>query len=105
MSNAVLKPDSAIDALPGIMPDHWIRDQSLNHGMIEPFVEKQNREVNGEKIISYGLSSYGYDARCANEFMLFTNVDNALVDPKNSQTKALSNALVMSVLFHQTHSS
>lgn len=83
MSNAVLKPDAALNTLPGIMPDHWIREQSLNHGMIEPFVEKQNREVNGEKIISYGLSSYGYDARCSNEFMIFTNIDNAIVDPKN----------------------
>jgi dCTP deaminase len=83
MSNAVLKPDTAIQSMPGIMPDHWIREQSINHGMIEPFVEKQNREVNGEKIISYGLSSYGYDARCSNEFMIFTNVDNAIVDPKN----------------------
>jgi dCTP deaminase len=64
---------------PGIMPDHWIRERSLNGGMIEPFVEKQK----GEGIISYGLSSYGYDARLAPEFMIFTNVDNALVDPKN----------------------
>ncbi|HRK97880.1 MAG: dCTP deaminase [Alphaproteobacteria bacterium] len=68
---------------PGIMPDHWIREQSLQNGMIEPFTEKQNREENGQKIISYGLSSYGYDARCSNEFMIFTNVDNAIVDPKN----------------------
>lgn len=83
MSTAVLKPDTALQALPGIMPDHWIREQALNHGMIEPFAEKQNREVNGQKIISYGLSSYGYDARCSNEFMIFTNVDNAIVDPKN----------------------
>ena len=47
--------------------------------MIEPFVEKQKREG----VISYGLSSYGYDARCSDEFMIFTNVDNAIVDPKN----------------------
>ena len=67
---------------PGIMPDHWIREQAQNNGMIEPFVEKQNREKNGQKIISYGLSSYGYDAKCADEFMIFTNVDNAIVDPK-----------------------
>ncbi len=83
MTSPLLKPDTALDALPGIMPDHWIRDLSQNHGMIEPFVEKQNREVGGQKIISYGLSSYGYDARCSNEFMIFTNVDNAIVDPKN----------------------
>lgn len=66
-------------ALPGIMPDHWIREQALNNGMIEPFVEKQKAE--GQ--ISFGLSSYGYDSRCSNEFKIFTNVDNAIVDPKN----------------------
>ncbi len=67
------------NAMPGIMPDHWIRDQSLLNGMIEPFVEKQT----AKGAISYGLSSYGYDARCSNEFKIFTNVDNAIVDPKN----------------------
>ncbi|MCB9989595.1 MAG: dCTP deaminase [Rhodospirillales bacterium] len=61
------------------MPDHWIRDMAENHGMIDPFVEKQKREGN----ISFGLSSYGYDARCSDEFMIFTNVDNAVVDPKD----------------------
>lgn len=63
----------------GILPDSWIREQSLNHGMIEPFVEKQVRE----NVISYGVSSYGYDARVAPEFKIFTNVNNAIVDPKN----------------------
>ena len=62
-----------------IMPDHWIRETSQKEGMIEPFVEKQR----GEGVISYGLSSYGYDARLSDEFMIFTNVDNAIVDPKN----------------------
>ena len=62
-----------------IMPDHWIRDQAVNHGMIEPFVEAQHRQG----VISYGVSSYGYDARVANEFKIFTNVDNAIVDPKD----------------------
>lgn len=75
---------SAEGALPGIMPDHWIREQSINHGMIEPFVEKQK----GDGIISYGLSSYGYDSRCSNEFKIFTNVDNAIVDPKNFSEKS-----------------
>lgn len=69
----------AIPAFPGIMPDHWIREMSVNEGMIEPFTEKLKRDG----VISYGLSSYGYDARLADEFMIFTNVDNALVDPKN----------------------
>jgi dCTP deaminase len=62
-----------------IMPDRWIREMALEHGMIEPFVDRQTREG----VISYGLSSYGYDARVAPEFRVFTNVDNALVDPKN----------------------
>jgi dCTP deaminase len=62
-----------------ILPDHWIREAATKENMIEPFVEKQR----GQGIISYGLSSYGYDARLADEFMIFTNVDNAIVDPKN----------------------
>ena len=62
-----------------IQSDRWIRDQALNYGMIEPFVEAQRREG----CISYGLSSYGYDARVADEFKIFTNVDSATVDPKD----------------------
>jgi dCTP deaminase len=60
------------------MSDIWIRRMATEHGMIEPFVETQKRGG----VISYGLSSYGYDARCANEFKVFTNVDSAIVDPK-----------------------
>ena len=62
-----------------ILSDRWIREQAQSHGMIEPFVEAQRRE----SCISYGLSSYGYDARVADEFKIFTNVDNAIVDPKD----------------------
>jgi dCTP deaminase len=62
-----------------IMPDKWIREMAKARGMIEPFVEKQNRQG----VISYGLSSYGYDARVSREFKIFTNVDSAVVDPKN----------------------
>jgi len=62
-----------------IMPDSWIREMAETKGMIEPFVEAQRREG----VISYGVSSYGYDARVATEFKIFTNVDNAIVDPKN----------------------
>ncbi|MGD9509322.1 MAG: dCTP deaminase [Geminicoccaceae bacterium] len=62
-----------------IMPDRWIREMARDHGMIEPFVDRQTREG----VISFGLSSYGYDARVAPEFRIFTNVDNALVDPKH----------------------
>jgi dCTP deaminase len=61
-----------------IMSDRWIRERALADGMIEPFEEKQR----AEGVISYGLSSYGYDARVAEEFLIFTNVDNDVVDPK-----------------------
>ena len=62
-----------------ILSDRWIREQALANGMIEPFVEAQRRDG----CISYGLSSYGYDARVADEFKIFTNVDSATVDPKD----------------------
>jgi dCTP deaminase len=62
-----------------ILSDTWIRQAALTQGMIDPFVEN----LRSENVISYGLSSYGYDARVASEFKIFTNVDNALVDPKN----------------------
>lgn len=68
-----------------IQSDQWIRQQALEHKMIEPFVESQKREG----VISYGLSSYGYDARVAPEFKIFTNVDNALVDPKDFSENSL----------------
>lgn len=67
-----------------VMPDRWIRETAQKHKMIEPFVEAQKREG----IISYGLSSYGYDARLADEFRIFTNVDNALIDPKQFSTSS-----------------
>ena len=62
-----------------IMPDSWIKKMATQKGMIEPFVAEQNKKG----VISYGVSSYGYDARVADEFKVFTNVNNALVDPKN----------------------
>lgn len=62
----------------GLKPDHWIRRMALEHKMIEPFVDRQVRE----NVISYGLSSYGYDMRVADEFKIFTNVHSAIVDPK-----------------------
>ncbi len=52
-------------------------------GMIEPFERDQVRESEGGKVISYGTSSYGYDIRCSNEFKIFTNINSAVVDPKN----------------------
>jgi dCTP deaminase len=62
-----------------VMPDHWIRTQAQEGDMISPFEERMQRKG----VISYGLSSYGYDARVADDFKIFTNVDNAIVDPKN----------------------
>ena len=56
-----------------VMSDRWIRAQALGHAMIEPFVEAQRRDG----CISYGLSSYGYDARVSDEFKVFTNIDSA----------------------------
>jgi dCTP deaminase len=66
-----------------IKADKWIRRMAENEGMIEPFEPGQVREVDGNRIISYGTSSYGYDVRCANEFKIFTNINSAIVDPKN----------------------
>ncbi|MBA3872785.1 MAG: dCTP deaminase [Chloroflexota bacterium] len=63
----------------GLKPDHWIRKMALEQGMIEPFVENQVRQG----VVSYGVSSYGYDLRVADEFKIFTNVYSAIVDPKN----------------------
>lgn len=65
-----------------IKPDHWIRRMAKEFGMIEPFVEELVRQTEGEKVISYGLSSYGYDLRVSNAFKVFTNVHNSVVDPK-----------------------
>ncbi len=62
-----------------IKSDRWIRRMAKEHQMIDPFVESQVREG----VISYGLSSYGYDLRVADEFRIFTNVNTAVVDPKH----------------------
>ncbi len=66
-----------------VMPDSWIKTMATEHGMIEPFTDRLAREG----VISYGLSSYGYDARVSDEFKIFTNVDNAVVDPKDFSTQ------------------
>ena len=62
----------------GLKADAWIRKMALEHGMIEPFTETQVRSG----VISYGLSSYGYDVRIADEFKIFTNINSTIVDPK-----------------------
>ena len=71
-----------------IKSDRWIREMSTTQGMIEPFVGNQVRFVDGEKVISYGTSSYGYDVRCADEFKIFTNINSTVVDPKNFDDKS-----------------
>ncbi len=67
-----------------IKSDSWIREMAQEHKMIEPFVDGQVREG----VISYGLSSYGYDIRVSNEFKIFTNVHSAVVDPKHFNPKS-----------------
>jgi dCTP deaminase len=69
----------------GLKPDHWIRKMALEHRMIEPFAAKQVREG----VISFGISSYGYDVRVADEFKIFTNVFSAVVDPKGFDTRSM----------------
>jgi dCTP deaminase len=69
----------------GLKPDHWIKKMALEHGMIEPFIDSQMRSG----VISYGVSSYGYDVRVADEFKIFTNVHTTIVDPKNFDTRSM----------------
>ena len=68
-----------------IKPDHWIKRMALEEGMIDPFEESQV----SEGIISYGLSSYGYDVRIAEEFKIFTNINNTIVDPKRFDPRSM----------------
>jgi len=63
----------------GLKSDSWIREKSLQEKMIEPFCDDQI----GQGVVSYGLSSYGYDIRVSNEFKIFTNLNSTVVDPKN----------------------
>lgn len=67
-----------------IKADKWIREMAIKHRMIEPFAEKQV----SKGVISYGLSSYGYDIRIADEFKIFTNINTVIVDPKDFDTKS-----------------
>jgi len=68
----------------GIKSDRWIRQMALEHGMIEPFEDRQVRAG----VVSYGLSSYGYDIRVADEFKIFTNINSTIVDPKNFDARS-----------------
>ncbi len=67
-----------------IKPDKWIKKMALEEKMIEPFVESQVRE----NVISYGVSSYGYDVRIADEYKIFTNLNSTIVDPKHFDPKS-----------------
>ncbi|HKZ68447.1 MAG TPA: dCTP deaminase [Anaerolineales bacterium] len=69
----------------GLKPDHWIKKLALEQRMIEPFVESQVRQG----VISYGVSSYGYDIRVADEYKIFTNVFSAVVDPKHFDPRSM----------------
>jgi dCTP deaminase len=69
----------------GLKPDHWITRMAREERMIEPFAEGKAREG----VISYGVSSYGYDVRVTDEFKIFTNVYSAVVDPKNFDTASM----------------
>ena len=72
-----------------ILSDKEIRRLALDQRMIEPFTGQQVRQLeNGRRVISHGLSSYGYDLRVADEFKVFTNVFNTVVDPKNFDAKS-----------------
>ncbi len=66
-----------------IKSDKWIEKMANEHDMIVPFSAQQVREQNEKRIISYGVSSYGYDVRCSSEFKIFTNINSAIVDPKS----------------------
>ena len=72
-----------------IRPDSWIRRMSREHGLIEPFHPEQVRAREGESIVSWGLSSYGYDIRVSRSFRVFTNVYGAVVDPKSFDPKGM----------------
>ena len=67
-----------------IKADKWIRTMALEHGMIDPFNDKQVKQG----VVSYGVSSYGYDIRVSDEFKIFTNVNNSIVDPKAFDSKS-----------------
>ncbi|MGA9397554.1 MAG: dCTP deaminase [Anaerolineaceae bacterium] len=69
----------------GLKPDHWITKMATEQRMIEPYAPGQVRDG----VISYGVSSYGYDIRVADEFKIFTNVFSAIVDPKHFDSRSM----------------
>jgi len=77
-----------------IKSDRWIRRMAQEYGMINPFNDRQVREG----VISYGVSSYGYDLRVADEFKIFTNVNSSIVDPKNFDERSFVSVQAASIL-------
>src|SRR6201998_2811798 len=71
-----------------IKSDRWIRRMAEQHGMIEPYAAGQVRSSDAGRIVSYGVSSYGYDVRCADQFKIFTNINSTIVDPKAFDSKS-----------------
>ena len=74
-----------------IKSDKWIKKMAQNHKMIEPFTDCQIRNTDGNDLISYGTSSFGYDVRCETEFKVFTNINSAIVDPKSFDENSFVN--------------
>jgi len=77
-----------------IKADRWIKEMALKHKMIDPFCENQVRQG----VISYGVSSYGYDIRVSNEFKIFTNINSDIVDPKNFSESSFVDVVADSIL-------
>ncbi|MDR2873065.1 MAG: dCTP deaminase [Xanthomonadaceae bacterium] len=74
-----------------IKSDRWIRRMAEQQAMIEPFEPGQVKQANGQRIVSYGTSSYGYDVRCSREFKIFTNINSTIVDPKDFDSGSFVN--------------
>ena len=81
-----------------VLSDKWIKKTVQSKGMIKPFIDKQIRKGK----ISFGLSSYGYDARVSNEFKIFTNVNSGIVDPKIFKKESFVTKIGKEVLFLRT---
>src|SRR5665213_1998869 len=88
MRLAASAPPNPMGRWMSIKSDRWIREKALQEKMIQPFSEKQVREG----VISYGLSSYGYDLRVSDEFKIFTNVNSTVIDPKNFDERSFVTA-------------
>jgi len=79
---------TAFERKMSIKSDRWIRRMATSQRMIEPFEPDQIKHANGQSLVSYGTSSYGYDIRCSNEFKIFTNINSTIVDPKQFDARS-----------------